>query len=486
MKKDYANLSYGGLVVTGDGSSTGNYTVVKDDADKSKTELIEADSTSNAENDDRDKDSADADNEIPLEDILQGKNPILYCTLGAKFRDLQLEFDQLKEEGPQHDRIFTWQMKIGNLETVGTGNSKKSAKNDAAEKMVRLLYKAPRPMRKPMWSPYGPPCGMFPPGMNVGLPGPPGMFPPFPRGFRPPPGMARPPLGIFGPRFGMIPFRQGFPAPMPLFNSSIPFPMPTPETCGTSPEELEFETMATHEEGEENDLGPPGEVKPASTMDSLFEVKAGSSTMDSLYQPEEGNATNSFVQPTNIAPSNPPQFDRYAGANNPISKLYDMAKKEKIPEPLFETINEKVLSERKSHKGFTMKKTEYTIQCDFKGKKYEGKALTKKDAKLAAATFCWAEVGGGLPPGPASLQASISTLLQNQRQATSEVQKLSIKKIRDQISLVYYTNNFRLIIHRFNTDKLNTFQAKPQVKTPAESRPGDWQCSNEECGNINL
>merc|ERR1719150_2775137 len=123
-------------------------------------------------------------------------------------------------------------------------------------------------------------------------------------------------------------------------------------------------------------------------------------------------------------------------------------KKEKIPEPLFETINEKVLSERKSQKGFTMKKTEYTIQCDFKGKKYEGKALTKKDAKLAAATLCWAEAGGGLPPGPASLQASISTLLQNQRQAASET--------------------------------------KPQVKTPAESRPGDWQCSNEECGNINF
>ena len=425
MKKDYANLSYGGLVVTGDGSSTGNYTVIKDDADESKPELIEADSTSNAENDDIDQDSADADNEIPLEDILQGKNPILYCTLGAKFRDLQLEFDQVKEEGPQHDRIFTWQMKIGNLETVGTGNSKKSAKNDAAEKMVRLLYKAPRPMRKPMWSPYGPPCGMFPPGMNVL--GPPGMFPPFPRGFRPPPGMVRPPLGMFGPRFGMVPFRQGFPGPMPLFNGSNPFPMPTPETCAATPEELEFGIMTTHEDGEENDLGPPGEVKPASTMDNLFEVKAGSSTMDSLYQPEEGNATNSCAQATTIAPNNPPQFDRYAGANNPISKLYDMAKKEKIPEPLFETINEKVLSERKSHKGFTMKKTEYTIQCDFKGKKYEGKALTKKDAKLAAATFCWAEVGGGLPPGPASLQASISTLLQNQRQAASEVQKLSIQ-----------------------------------------------------------
>ena len=423
------------MVVTGDGSSTGDYTIIKHDNDLSKTELIEADSTSNAENESVDKLSADEDNEIPLEDILQGKNPILYCTLGAKFRDLQLEFDQIKEEGPQHDRIFTWQMKIGNLETVGTGNSKKSAKNDAAEKMVRLLYKAPRPIRKPMWGPYGPSCGMFPPGLNV--PGPPGMFSPFPRGFRPPPGMARPPLGIFGPRFGMSgpsgnfgcsfgPFRQGFPGPMPPFHGPMPFPMQNPDTSAATAQELEFGPMITQEDGEENDPGPPGEVGPTSTMDSLFEAKAGSSTMDSLYQPEDGVTTNSYVHQATVAPSNPPQFDRYAGANNPISKLYDMAKKEKIPEPLFETINEKVLSERKSQKGFTMKKTEYTIQCDFKGKKYEGKALTKKDAKLAAATLCWAEAGGGLPPGPASLQASISTLLQNQRQAASEVLNLSI------------------------------------------------------------
>ena len=428
LKKDYANLSYGGKVVAGDGSSTGDYTTIKD-GNKIETELIEADSTSNAENENLNEEhSIEEDNEIPLEDILQGKNPILYCTLGAKFRDLQLEFDQIKEEGPQHDRIFTWKMKIGNLETVGTGNSKKSAKNDAAEKMVRLLYKAPRPMRKPMWGPYGPPCAMFPPGM----PGPPGIFPSFPRGFRPPPDMIRPPIGMFGPRPGMNgpsssfggsfgPFPPGFLGPRPPFNGPMQFPMPRPEMLVSTPEELEFGSMTT-QNCEENELAPPGEVRPSSTMDSLFEVKAGSSTMDSLYQPEEGSTSNTYVQPTTIEGNNPPQFDRYAGANNPISKLYDMAKKEKIPEPLFETINEKVLSERKSQKGFTMKKTEYTIQCDFKGKKYEGKALTKKDAKLAAATLCWAEAGGGLPPGPASLQASISTLLQNQRQAASEVQ----------------------------------------------------------------
>ena len=434
MKKDYANLSYGGKVITGDGSATGDYTTIKEEGVEVKTQCSEADSTSNTENEIlAADDSAETANTIPLEDILQGKNPILYCTLGAKFRDVPLEFDQVSEVGPQHDRVFTWKMKIGNLETMGTGNSKKSAKNDAAEKMVRVLYKAPRPARRPFWPPYGPPSGMFPPRMN--MPGPPGMFPNIPRGMRPPPGMVPP--GMFGPRPGMMgpfgafgggfsPFSHGFPGPTPPFGGPIPpFPIHNPEVHTATPEELEFGKIESND-GEDNNLAPPGEIQPTSTMDSLFEVNAGSSTMDSLYQPDEGTATAPSSLAIPATQMNPPQFDRFAGANNPISKLYDMAKKDKIPEPLFETINEKVLSERKSQKGFTMKKTEYTIQCDFKGKKYEGKALTKKDAKLAVATLCWAEVGGGLPPGPATLQASISSLLQNQRQAASEV---SLRKL---------------------------------------------------------
>ena len=414
-----------------EGTAGGDYTTIKAEKaeDDDKTECTEADSTSNTENETFNNEELSTEtNEIALEDILQGKNPILYCTLGAKFRDIPLEFDQVSEVGPQHDRVFNWKMKIGHLETMGTGNSKKAAKNDAAEKMVRVLYKEPRPNRRPPWGPYGPPPGMFPPGMNA--PGPPGMFMPGPRGMRPPPGMLPPP-GMFGPRPGMFGppgpfggfgnFRQGFPMPRLPFGAPMPpFPVPTPGGHVPTPEELEFGKMEPEDGAEESELGPPGEVRPSSTMESLFEVKGGSSTMDSLYEPEGGNAT-STVTTTPTPQSIPPQFDRFAGANNPISKLYDMAKKEKIPEPLFETTNENVLSERKSQKGFTMKKTEYTIQCDFKGKKHEGKALTKKDAKLAAATICWAEVGGGLPPGPASLQASISNLLQNQRQATTEV-----------------------------------------------------------------
>ena len=338
LKKDYANLSYGGKVVTGDGSATGDYTTIKEETADSRTECTEADSTSNTEAENLNKEGASEEtNEMPLEDILQGKNPILYCTLGAKFRDLQLEFDQVSEVGPQHDRVFTWKMKIGSLETIGTGNSKKSAKNDAAEKMVRVLYKAPRPARRPPWQPYGLPVGMFPPGMNV--PGPQSMFQPIPRGMRPPPGMIGPPPGMFAPRPGMlvhpmnfgggfVPYGTGFAGPRPPFGGPMPpFPMPNPEACTSTPEELEFGKMDSVE-GADNELGPPGEARPTSTMESLFEVKSGSSTMDSLYQPEEGIAINSNPISTPDLPTLPPQFDRFAGANNPISKLYGKKKVE--------------------------------------------------------------------------------------------------------------------------------------------------------------
>merc|ERR1719189_1743551 len=104
----------------------------------------------------------------------------------------------------------------------------------------------------------------------------------------------------------------------------MPFTTSMPENLVPTSEELEFGAIINPENSEDNDLGPPGEAQPTSTMDSLFEVKAGSSTMDSLYQPEEGTATTSNPISTPVLPTLPPQFDRFAGANNPISKLYNM------------------------------------------------------------------------------------------------------------------------------------------------------------------
>ena len=81
--------------------------------------------------------------------------------------------------------------------------------------------------------------------------------------------------------------------------------------------------------------------------------------------------------------------------NNPISKLYEYSKKMRCLEPVFETIEEDVKDERKTHKGYTIKKTEYTIQCKMKEKMFTGKAFTKKEAKLKAAEEAWAAVQAG-------------------------------------------------------------------------------------------
>ncbi len=51
----------------------------------------------------------------------------------------------MSETGPPHDKTFTWSLRLGEgLETVGTANSKKLAKNRAAEVMVRKLDSLPR------------------------------------------------------------------------------------------------------------------------------------------------------------------------------------------------------------------------------------------------------------------------------------------------------------------------------------------------------
>ena len=81
--------------------------------------------------------------------------------------------------------------------------------------------------------------------------------------------------------------------------------------------------------------------------------------------------------------------------NNPISKLYEYSKKMRCLEPVFEMIEEDVKDERKTHKGYTIKKTEYTIQCKMKEKLFTGKAFTKKEAKLKAAEEAWAAVQAG-------------------------------------------------------------------------------------------
>ena len=50
-----------------------------------------------------------------------------------------MDWTMVDEDGPPHMRAFTWTLKMGSYEAVGSGNSKKLAKAIAAQNMYQVI-----------------------------------------------------------------------------------------------------------------------------------------------------------------------------------------------------------------------------------------------------------------------------------------------------------------------------------------------------------
>ncbi|KAJ8984459.1 hypothetical protein NQ317_012525 [Molorchus minor] len=72
------------------------------------------------------------------------KSPISLVCEAATLRELDIEFEIIKEDGPPHKRIFVTQCRLGHLITTGEGNSKKESKRVAAENMLNRMSELPK------------------------------------------------------------------------------------------------------------------------------------------------------------------------------------------------------------------------------------------------------------------------------------------------------------------------------------------------------
>jgi len=271
----------------------------------------------------------------PINEILMGKNPIVFCNEQSKAKNLKMEWEQISETGPPHDKTFTWSLQMGEFTTVGVSNAKKMAKQKAAEDMARKLDAA---------------------------------------------GQIRIP------------------------NSG-------------------FVSGSNRERGPERDRKRSNDDRDRGGNSQFQMVQQSLKRARMRAQNEKAIAANREASGVAIGRIGEKGSTAKAEANattfrtdcksNPISKMFEHCRRNHWPEPTFEVVSENVLDQYKSVQGFTLKKTEFTMQVevhtDTGTKKFIGNAMNKKEAKHNAAAAAWAEFGAGVS------SSSISNMLQAQR-----------------------------------------------------------------------
>ena len=272
--------------------------------------------------------------EVPLEEILKGRNPIMYCNEQSKVIKRTISFEPVSESGPPHDKTFVFRgvmegtfetngiSKDNNgdnekcLQTIGTDKTKKGAKTKAAEEMVKHIHKLitnVKSARKRTWwdSEYN-----------------------------------------------------------RTLNQTLN-PVKTAEKFNFY---KECDTKL---------------VQPNSCIDKLVEkdVEAETIKRQKIVDATE-NVESKTDQIINKSVGFSPQANN-SPQNNPISKLYEHCKKLNISDPLFELSSENVIEQKRTYNGSHFKKSEYTMKCDVFGKSFYGKAFSKKEAKKLAAADAW-------------------------------------------------------------------------------------------------
>ncbi|QQP53066.1 Doublestranded RNAbinding protein Staufen -like protein 2like [Caligus rogercresseyi] len=89
------------------------------------------------------------DLEKPIQEILQGRNAIVFVNEQSKIRGLSMEWEQVAESGPPHLKVFSWSLKVGNTPPWPRPTAK-SRQNKAAEDMARKLDALPKPKKRAM------------------------------------------------------------------------------------------------------------------------------------------------------------------------------------------------------------------------------------------------------------------------------------------------------------------------------------------------